>query len=214
MNEPNRILLFTGGNLGSWALDQIEKGDKLIGVDRGALFLIQHNFQPYLSLGDFDSVTEEEREKIRLYSGEFSDCDPIMKDQTDTEMAFEWALKQEAQEIILLGALGTRFDHSLANVHLLRRGLEKGIPCRIIDEKNELRVMEKGLQIKKSNFTHVSLLPLSQQVTGITLRGFQYPLNKATLTIGDSLGVSNVLVKPVGQIEIESGLLLVIQSKD
>lgn len=214
MNEPSRILIFTGGNIGLWALDQIKKGDKLIGVDRGALFLIQHGFQPYLSLGDFDSVTEEEREKIRSHSFDFSDCDPIMKDQTDTEMAFEWALKQEAKEIILLGALGTRFDHSLANVHLLRRGLEKGVPCRIIDEKNELLIMDNTLLIEKSDFTHVSLLPLSLQVTGITLTGFQYPLNKATLNIGDSLGISNVLVEPVGKIETESGLLLVIQSKD
>ncbi|RXT08780.1 thiamine diphosphokinase [Ammoniphilus sp. CFH 90114] len=214
MKKKNRILLFTGGNLGSWALEEIQQGDRLIGVDRGALFLILNHLQPDLALGDFDSVTEEEREIIRRQSVSYSDCDPIMKDQTDTEMAFEWALKQNTEEILLLGALGTRFDHSLANVHLLRRGLEKRIPCRIIDEKNELMIMDRYLEVEKSHYNHVSLLPLSLQVTGITLTGFQYPLNKATLNVGDSLGISNVLVKEVGQIEIDSGLLLVIKSKD
>jgi thiamine pyrophosphokinase len=52
------------------------------------------------------------------------------------------------------------------------------------------------------------------EVTGITLRGFQYPLTDATLTIGQSLGISNVLLEPEGTITIKEGLLLVIQSSD
>lgn len=215
MNKGRRrILIFTGGTLDSWAFSHIQHGDLLVGVDRGALFLVQHGYHPHFALGDFDSVSEDEKSQILKHAQTFSDCDPIMKDQTDTEMAFEWALAQQPEEILLFGALGTRFDHSLANVHLLRRSLEKKISCRIIDQHNELQLMDRKLLIQKGAYKNVSLLPLSLEVTGITLHGFQYPLDQATIALGDSLGISNVLVAESGEITIQSGLLLVIQSKD
>ncbi|MBD0382441.1 thiamine diphosphokinase [Paenibacillus sedimenti] len=209
-----RIVIVTGGTLGEWFVEEIKEGDVLVGSDRGALSLIEYGFQPYISMGDFDSVTEEERDQIRASSHTFIDCDPIYKDLTDTEMAFEWALAQDPSHIILLGALGSRFDHSLANIHLLRKGLSLGIACTIIDASNEIILINMPTHIRRGSYTHVSLLPLSMEVTGITLHGFQYPLRQATLQIGQSLGISNVLLEQEGLIELETGLLLVIQSKD
>ncbi len=209
-----RILIFTGGNLGSWAIDEIRQGDFVIGADYGAVYLINHGISPDLALGDFDSVTPFELAEIRQHSKAIDSCDAIDKDQSDTEMAFNWALDRDPQEIVILGALGTRFDHSLANVHLLRKGLESGIACRIVDEYNEIRVIDHPTLIKKSRYAHVSLLPLSLEVTGITLHGFKYPLHEATLSLGQSLAVSNILMSDTGKIGIQSGLLLVIQSID
>jgi thiamine pyrophosphokinase len=209
-----RITIVTGGTIGDWAMQELDQEDLLVGSDRGALFLVQQGFKPDISLGDFDSVTDEELAEIQAGSKKFLSCDPIEKDLTDTEMAFQWALEQKPAEIKLLGALGTRFDHSLANIHLLRRGLELGVSCKIIDAYNEV-VLINGLSvITKGSFTHISLLPLSLEVTGITLHGFLYPLLNATLTIGQSLGISNILLHEQGRIELESGYLLVIQSKD
>lgn len=209
-----RIMIITGGTLGDWALGEIRQDDILVGSDRGALFLIQHGYQPHISMGDFDSVTSEELLLIRASSHAFIDCDPIYKDLTDTEMAFNWALDQQPDQILLLGALGTRFDHSLANVHLLRKGLAQGIPCAIMDGNNHLMVIDRTTRVQRGPYTHISLLPLSLEVTGITLHGFQYPLQQATLTIGQSLGISNILQETEGLIELSTGLLLVIQSKD
>ncbi|MFD0694593.1 thiamine diphosphokinase [Paenibacillus sp. GCM10027628] len=209
-----RIVIVTGGTLGEWFVEVIKEDDVLVGSDRGALSLIEHGFQPHISLGDFDSVTAEERDQIRTSSLSFIDCDPIYKDLTDTEMAFEWALAQAPSHIVLLGALGSRFDHSLANIHLLRKGLDQGIACTIIDASNEIIIINRPTRIRRDRYTHVSLLPLSMEVTGITLHGFQYPLHQATLQIGQSLGISNVLLEQEGLIELETGLLLVIQSKD
>lgn len=214
MYANRRILLFSGGNLGDWAVTDIQPDDVLVGIDRGALFLVRRGLAPHFALGDFDSVTAEELQEIKNSCPELDACDPIMKDLTDTEMGFFWALRLRPREIVLLGVLGTRFDHSLANVHLLRIALEQGIPCRIVDETNELLLIDRTVQLRKSRFSHVSLLPLTMDVTGITLTGFQYPLHKATLTIGQSLGISNVLVADTGTVEIDSGYLLVIQSRD
>ncbi|WP_400162192.1 thiamine diphosphokinase [Brevibacillus sp. TJ4] len=214
MNKAKRILLFAGGNVGEWALSYIQPNDVLVGVDRGAWFLIENGLAPHLSIGDFDSVTEEEKKRIEESSEQFSCCDPVMKDLTDTEMALTWALEQKPGEIVLLGVLGSRFDHTLANVHLLAKGLEANIPCRIVDANNEIQLIAESLEVTKDHFQHFSLLPLSPEVTGICLKGFQYPLENATLRIGDTLGISNVLIAEYGSITLSSGLLLVIKSKD
>lgn len=212
--ETKRIVIFSGGTLGRWALSELQAGDILVGADRGAHFLVQNGLRPHFSLGDFDSVTSEELEAIRAESMQFLDCDPVNKDLTDTEMAFDWALKQHPAEIVLVGALGSRFDHSLANVHLLRLGLQKKISCKIVDERNEVHLIDRSIMLCKGRYSHVSLLPLSMRVTGIELQGFRYPLFNATLELGQSRGISNVLEQNRGQIFIREGLLLVIQSTD
>lgn len=211
-----RVVIVTGGTLGEWALSLLRPDDLLVGADRGALFLVRHGWKPAVALGDFDSVSGAEREEVRRSSELFIDCDPVMKDWTDTEMAFHWALVRRPQEIVLLGALGTRFDHSLANVHLLSKGEEQGIDCSIVDAHNAITLLgpNRTVTVQKGSFTHVSLLPLTMQVTGITLEGFQYPLTDATITIGQSLGISNVIKEEAGRISIRDGQLLIMQSKD
>lgn len=210
----HRIIIFAGGKLGPWALQHITPSDTLIGADSGAIYLLQNGFTPHIAIGDFDSVTEEEMRLIREQSGNTISCDPIDKNYTDTEMAFRLALDMKPDRLLLIGVLGTRFDHSLANVHLLALANEQGIEAAIIDEHNEICLISKTTLFERGQHSQVSLLPLSGQVTGITLSGFQYPLNDATLTIGQSLGISNVMTAEAGNIELRDGRLLVIRSRD
>ncbi|MCA0757974.1 thiamine diphosphokinase [Paenibacillus sp. N4] len=209
-----RVIICSGGKLGAWAIEHIQEGDLLIGADSGARFLVGHGFRPDIAIGDFDSVSVEELNLIRESSGQVIACDPVDKDYTDTEMAFRLALDLKPSEILLLGALGTRFDHSLANVHLLALAGEQDIDASIIDEHNKISLLRRRSGIRKLNYPNVSLLPLSKTVTGITLTGFRYPLHESTLSIGQSLGISNILLEDSGTIDLREGLLLVIQSRD
>jgi thiamine pyrophosphokinase len=210
----HRIIIFTGGLLGDWALEHITEDDTLIGADSGARFLVQHGLRPDIAIGDFDSVSDSDLAVIREQSAKTIACDPIDKDFTDTEMAFRLALDLKPQEVILLGALGTRFDHSLANVHLLALADELGIRATIVDQHNRITLANRLTTVQNRGFANVSLLPLTSKVTGITLRGFQYPLEEATLTIGMSLGISNVLIEETGVLSYREGKLLIIQSRD
>jgi thiamine pyrophosphokinase len=234
-NRKRRVFIFSGGNLGEWALEEIGQAgaaethrgtgsavvgaapsdDILVGADRGAWFLVAHGIRPDVALGDFDSVEPPQLAAIRENSGQFIQYDPVDKDWTDTELAMNWALTQSPGEIVLLGALGTRFDHTLSNVHLLRKALAAGVPCKIVDEHNEIQLVTHRCEIhRRTHFPQISLLPLTETVIGITLHGFCYPLIDATITIGQSVGISNVLEAETGIIDVGQGLLLVIQSRD
>lgn len=210
----HRIVIFAGGRLGDWALRHLSNEDTLIGADSGAIFLINNGIQPDIAIGDFDSVTETEMALIREQSSQTIACDPIDKNYTDTEMAFRLALDMKPSKLLLVGALGTRFDHSLSNVHLLSLAEALDIPAQIIDEHNVIELISKSTVITRGDRPLVSLLPLTERVTGITLIGFQYPLHEATLQIGMSLGISNVLHAESGTVQLKEGKLLVIRSQD
>ncbi|MDB5055178.1 MAG: thiamine diphosphokinase [Bacilli bacterium] len=213
--KQQRIMIYTGGTLGAWALQDIRSDDVIVGADRGAFFLVQQGLKIDLALGDFDSVNETELQQIKQNSKTLLSCDPLLKDLTDTEMAFDWALNQHPKEIVIFGALGTRFDHSLANVHLLRKALKHEIACTIVDAHNRIHLIDCYVKLEKTKqYNNVSLLPLSLEVTGIRLVGFAYPLYNATLSIGQSLGISNYIIESFGQVHIQNGLLLVIESMD
>ncbi|WP_168122653.1 thiamine diphosphokinase [Paenibacillus sp. HB172176] len=210
----SRIVIVSGGHLDDWALEQFDSSDFIIAADRGADFLVRHGVNPDIAIGDFDSVSPEAFERIQACSGKTIACDPIDKNDTDTEMAMRLALDIHPGVILLLGATGTRFDHTLANVHLLALAADIGIEAILRDKHNEIRLVVDQCRMKAGPYTQVSLLPLSEKVTGISLIGFQYPLHDATLSIGQSLGISNVLLESEGFIQIAQGKLLVIASMD
>lgn len=114
-----------------------------------------------------------------------------------------------------MAVYGTRFDHSIANINILKRTLEKGIQAKIIDERNEIELVNKEKILKKDNrYKYISILPLTTEATKVTLEGFKYKLNNYTLTIGTSLGVSNEQIDEEAKITLEKGILIVIKSKD
>ncbi|KQY94139.1 thiamine pyrophosphokinase [Paenibacillus sp. Root52] len=209
-----RIVIFTGGELFPEFLEALHKDDMIIAADRGALFLIEHGITPDIAVGDFDSITEEEQQLVREKSGRMIVVDPVLKDWTDTEMAFETALDHEPTHILMLGATGTRMDHTLANVHIMVRAMQRHISCSLQDKNNLMMLTTSEAVVEDHGYEYVSLLPLTPEVTGINLKGFQYPLQEATLRMGQSLGISNKLLGKSGTVSIDSGLLLIIQSKD
>ena len=106
-------------------------------------------------------------------------------------------------------------DHTLANIGLLKQFAEFGISAYLIDEHNRITMTARQHIVKRTDaYKYVSLLPYTEQVTGVTLQGFYYNAQGLTLKLGESIGVSNELIAECGLIEFESGLLIVIESRD
>lgn len=191
-------------------------GQNIIAVDRGLEVLYELNVVPNHVVGDFDSVSTtilqfyQKNAKVVFYK-----YNPE-KDYTDTDIALKLAIELNSSTITIMGALGKRMDHALANIHILKEALEIGIPCEIFDSYNKIYLVKENTQLAKDKTygKYISLLPLTTTVKGITLKGFQYPLNNASLSVGLSLGISNEIVEEMATIELKEGILIVIESRD
>ena len=194
-----------------------EETEFVIGVDRGLVFLYDNEIKPDYIVGDFDSLPGEILERYRQ-EGEIPirTYNPV-KDATDTKIALDKALEEGSTEIWILGATGTRIDHVVCNLQILKEAWEKKVPVWIVDSRNKIGLpVEKTFSLKKEEQygTYVSLFPMGETVEGLTLKGFKYPLDHYQLKDREGLGVSNEITADVADVSWEQGVLLMIQSKD
>lgn len=196
----------------SFCRDVIQSADRLICADGGTRHVFKMKLVPDVIIGDMDSssaayieyFTGMGVETIR-YSSD--------KDKTDTHICMEYAL-DFSDEIILLGATGSRIDHMLANISLLKLGVERGIPVSIIDNKNCIRMISDSITLTGSKGDIFSLIPFTERVEGISTRGAHYELHDAVMELGDPYGVSNYFEEEAVEVSIKKGYLLVIKSQD
>ena len=191
----------------------IKDAQLIISADGGARHLRALNIMPHVMIGDFDSILpadklffKEKKVKTLTFSSK--------KDHTDSEICISWALDNKATDITLLGVTGTRMDHTLANIFLLKKLAEQNIPARIINKNNEIHIITDFIEIKGEPKDFLSIIPVTQKVTGITFTGLKYPLVNAEIEMGASIGVSNTFKGTLATVSIKKGILIVIKSKD
>ena len=216
------VIIVSGGNIQrDFALDFLKKNKTekvdLIAADRGVEFFKGTDWQPEVAVGDFDSLSAEGALYLQgLRETEIMRLKPE-KDDSDTQSAVNQMSRKGAKDILILGATGTRLDHVLANLGLLSMGKEQGVRIAIADQWNYITLAESGtiLHREEQFGKYVSFFTVGGDVTGLTLKGFKYPLNGYHLTVEDSgLTVSNEISEETAEILYESGQLLMIMSRD
>lgn len=232
-----KLIMVAGGELDQeflqHVLDEAGPDRRIMGIDAGVLAVEVSGYTPDYVIGDFDSVSAEERQRILDTYQEKRVLCPV-KDDTDLEAAIHWILEgmpvgDEAEgipatgkveggieEVLLLGMTGNRMDHTLTNLRLMAHFPKAGIPAVMLDRKNRIRILTGSVKIKKEELygPYISLLPVFGAVEGITLKGFKYAIENAVLEPMSSLGVSNELIEPVGEILYPEGLLYLMETKD
>jgi thiamine pyrophosphokinase len=213
MEAPVRAIIIAGGKVrdGSVELGWVEDGDLVIGADGGAAQALKWGLQPQLVIGDMDSLPADLQQTLADQGSQFV-IHHRAKDETDMELALTYAAQQGVDEIVVLGALGGRLDHTLANILLLVLPQLQGIVVRIVDGNQEARLVQEGqpAYIEGKPGDLVSLLPLGSSVRGVTTDGLAWTLSDDSLDLGFTRGVSNVMTSPLARVEARSGLLLVL----
>ena len=211
--DKRRAIIFSNGIIRNinFYRTLIKKNDFIICADGGLKFAKKLGLKPDLLIGDFDSLGRKEILGIEKNGTRVLKF-PAEKDKTDTQLALEYALSNGAREIIMLGSLGGRTDHMLANIHLLKMGTDKNVDIKLIDEFNEIRLIKKTITFKAKKRETLSLIPFSNKVAGIYTKGLKYALKNGEMVLGNPYGVSNVAVSAKVKIKIRSGLLLVIRN--
>ena len=183
-----------------------EKGD-IYCADGGAAHLENLEILPLEIWGDFDSVTKEIIDKYRNNKVIIKKF-PKDKDYTDGELILQYVSEKYYDEIIIIGGLGGRIDHSLTNLNLIFKYKN----LIFLTEKEKIFSVEKKTELFGINGKIVSFVPFSERVEGLTLEGFKYPLVNYTLYQGDSICMSNVVISDECKITFDSGKLMGIIS--
>ena len=185
-------------------------GDLVIAADGGAAVAQQMGLKPQVVIGDMDSIHPQHRARLEKSGCLFVSCSP-QKDETDTELAVQYALERGAQEILLLGAIGGRLDHTLANVFLLGMPDLQGVKASIVAGDTQVWLVRDALEITGQPGDIVTLLPLGQDAVGVSTNGLEWELHDDTLRFGPARGVSNVMTSSQARVSLRGGLLLVVR---
>lgn len=190
------------------------KADYKLAADGGCLLYLKAGIKPDVLIGDLDSLSKAAIAKIKKMGVKIVSFPPE-KDFSDLHLALEEAIKLRAGKIWLYGGSPentSRFrpDHFLVNIALLRRGKEQGLEmCWFLNPETRLLLAKEKEIVTAPAGSIVSLIPLTQKVENIALKGFVYPLQQETLELADSRGLSNLLKADQGIITKGRGELLI-----
>jgi len=198
---------------GGWIPEYIANDILVIGVDRGALKLIEAGILPDVAIGDFDSVTDEHRQLIKQKSREFIQLN-AEKDETDAKAAVDYAISAGATDLRLFCALGGRMDHNQGALALMLYCAKCGVDISSEDEKNRLRVFRPSCKRILTTHQYVSFFALEGIVKNLIISDVKYPLDGYELHTDDSLCVSNEPLRGSVLLSFDEGYLLVITSDD
>ena len=207
----SNIVIVAGGNCDLSLFKDILNDSYIIGADRGALYLAECGYHSDVAVGDFDSVTGSEMEKICKSSSELERLIDE-KDETDLEHAVRRALKMSGT-IHIIGATGTRLDQTFSALNLLKLCHDNRREAFIYDKNNRVRLIEGHAVIRKEDYRYVSLSPYGDIMVNVSLKGFKYSGDHITLERKTTLGISNEIVGDEAEITCR-GYLFVFESKD
>ena len=212
--ERKTAFIYTGGTVfDEYVSEKPEEGDLVIAADAGYLTAKKMGITPAILLGDFDTLGEENIpdgiECLRV---------PAEKNDTDTQLAVRVAIERGAGEIVIVGGLGGRIDHTLSTLAILEDLWERKndrIFAILTDGKNRVRfIRSSGTILPRSQYRFFSLIAADPLVKGITLDGCKYPLKNGRISRRNQWAVSNEITGNCALIEIGRGGVWVIESMD
>ena len=212
--ERSKAFIYTGGTVfDEYVIEKPEKGDLVIAADAGYLTAQKMHIQPDVLLGDFDTLGVEnipdDIECLRV---------PAEKNDTDTQLAVSTAIERGAGEIVIVGGLGGRIDHTLSTLAILEDLWERKqgrVYATLTDGKNRVRfIRNSGTILPRSQYRYFSLIAADDVVKGVTLEGCKYPLKNGRISRRHQWAVSNEIDGNCALIEIKRGGVWVIESMD
>ena len=192
------------------AQDLAETADYIIAADGGQNRAREFGLQPDCVIGDFDSTTLNEDFDCLYITY------PAEKDLTDTEAALTHALEKGCRNVILLGGMGGRLDHTMGNIGLLDKYYSAFDHMEFIDGKNKMELLkDSGRTLKRdARYKYFGLVSLNAEASGIAISGAKYKLPGEKKVRASTLGVSNEFSEDTVEIYVREGTLLIVRSAD
>ena len=207
-----KAFIYTGGTiLPNGITERPKAGDLCLAADGGYRNAERLGVRVDVLLGDLDTLGEpdgidERTEIVRV---------PAEKDFTDTQFAVETAISRGADDIVIIGGLGGRLDHTLSNLAILEDLSARHVFALITDGQNRVRYLNaSSMLIARSEFRYLSLIVAGERAKGVSIEGCRYPLKNATLLRNVQYAISNEITENCALISLKRGSLFVIESRD
>lgn len=217
METYQRAIIFANGRLDQpeFISGHLREGDLLIAADGGSRHMQRLDLQPHVLIGDFDSLSPQEIDTLQAAGVQIL-RHPAHKDYTDLELALLYAARQGAREALVFGALGGRWDQSLANLLLPAAPDLEHIEIHLVEGLQQISLLRGGhtRRLQGQPGETISLIPIGGAACGIHTQGLEYPLDGEDLHFGTTRGISNTLLSSQASVSLQSGLLLVVQSPE
>ena len=204
-----KAFIYAGGEVNASCITEHPKSDDLrIAADGGYETAKKLGEKIDILVGDLDSIKSEPPKDAELIKV------PAEKDFSDLQLAINVALEKGADEIVIIGGLSGRLDHTLANLALLQALSAMNIHAHINDGFNRVRYLNStSTLIARNHYKYLSLMPISEKLKGVTIEGCKYPLKNATLTKREpTLAISNEIEGNCALIAVRRGECYVIES--
>jgi thiamine pyrophosphokinase len=177
-------------------------GDLVIAADGG--YAHMGGIKPDLVVGDFDSLGYVPDDELVVRH-------PAEKDDTDTMLAARIGIERGYRAFVLLGGVGGRLDHTLANIQTLAFLRENGARAALIGESEVITLLhDESLRFSAGLSGIISVFSYGAVAYGVYERGLAYALTDATLTDTNPLGVSNAFTGEPAEVSVREGRLVVL----
>lgn len=188
-----------------------QKDAYVIALDGGLVFCSNHNIEPDMIVGDFDSLPKERQELLTEYPTEIIHRLPCEKDDTDTLAAIKMAVEKGFKIFSIYGGLGGRLSHTVANIQSLLYLKEQGLHGELIGDGSKVFLIKnESITLQPYPNGYISIFSYSEKSKGVNLKNLKYEIENAELTNAFPIGVSNEFIGKEAEISVEDGSLLII----
>ncbi|HFC11503.1 MAG TPA: thiamine diphosphokinase [Anaerolineae bacterium] len=208
MDEKSLCVIIANGDVENyqWLIQVTQQAALIIAVDGGCEHLRHADVIPTLVIGDLDSISKQTVIWIQQHQIETVRY-PVDKDWTDLELAIQYAVEHFTGNIQIIGALGGRTDHAMANILLLAQPAWLNREIELIRPNERIWLFTGQEKISATIGDTISLIPIAGDVVVRATAGLKWPLKHSTLHFGFARGVSNILTATTATIQLESGIL-------
>ena len=183
----------------------LKKDDFIIFCDSGLRHMGALKVIPDLIVGDFDSHKDPKLDVETIVL-------PVEKDDTDTVYAAKEGMRRGFEEFLLIGAVGARLDHTLANISILLMLDKAGKRAQLIDDYSVMEIVSGKPAFIEDTYPFFSLLNITGTARGVDIANAKYPLCNAEIDCDYQYGVSNQVLKGArAMVRVRKGCLLLIK---
>ena len=198
-------------------LDELKLLDScgaIVCADGAARALLKADRPPTLIIGDLDSLDPDAYKWADALDVPI-ERHPIDKDQTDGELALEKVLEMDPNSVLILGGHGGRTAMFLANLKLLRRCHDRGLPAAMVGHGESVRFVSEGGELSLTGRTGYPLDILAIDGRAVaTVVGTAFDAEGLELRSRSARGVSNRINQDAAHISVQSGTILVIVGRE